>query len=347
MVAGGRCRLIGQQHVHHGRWLSALKPPPPTTTTFGQRRLERRRLEREAVLNAWIVFLIVLVPFLILLAFIAFSDSLITIPPGSVGLLLKSGQATDKVVPPGLHWVPRLRKRMVATYPSLELAFRAMPDGAVTTESDGLDRTSPPLRVTLGDRGQATIGYTVRFRIDTGRLRSVHERFGPEGFWNAVRDVSARALRHRLGESDVGVDDLFGDRRNALEEQIGESVKSALQDDAILVMLFVIGDVDLGRTGEVIQSTVRARLELEREQAESAVRMERARIDAELEPYLATLSDAALRYREVDVWRDLVHSQPERALPAPGRPMIAWANAELPEPPGTVEPAAAESTDET
>jgi regulator of protease activity HflC (stomatin/prohibitin superfamily) len=296
--------------------------------------------------NAWIIFLIVLVPFLILLGFIASSDSLITIPPGSVGLLLKSGQATDKVVPPGLHWVPRLRKRMVAAYPSLELAFRAMPDAATTPESDVLDRVGPPMRVTLGDRGEATIGYTVRFRLDIARLRSVHERFGPEGFWNAVRDESGRALRHRLGESDVGVDDLFGDRRNALEEQIGEAVKAALDDDGMIVTMFVIGDVDLGRTGDVIQSTVRARLELEREQAESAVRMARAKIDAELEPYLATLSDAALRYREVDVWRDLVHSQPERALPAPGRPTITWANAELPEQPASAEPAA-EPTDET
>src|SRR5688572_7797046 len=190
-------------------------------------------------MNAWIIFLIVLVPFLILLGFIASSDSLITIPPGSVGLLLKSGQATDKVVPPGLHWVPRLRKRMVAAYPSLELAFRAMPDAAATPESDVLDRVGPPMRVTLGDRGEATIGYTVRFRLDIARLRSVHERFGPEGFWNAVRDESGRALRHRLGESDVGVDDLFGDRRNALEEQIGEAVKAALDDDGMIVTMFV------------------------------------------------------------------------------------------------------------
>ena len=71
------------------------------------------------------------------------------------------------MVAPGLHWVPRLRKRMVAAYPSLELAFRAMPDGISASESDALDRIGQPLRVTLGDRGQATIGYTVRFRLDS------------------------------------------------------------------------------------------------------------------------------------------------------------------------------------
>jgi regulator of protease activity HflC (stomatin/prohibitin superfamily) len=289
--------------------------------------------------NAWLVFLIILVPFLILLGFIGSSDSLITIPPGHVGLLLKSGQATDTVLQPGLHWVPRLRKRMVAPYPSLELAFRAMQDGTSPGETLALDRNAPPLRVTMGDRGQAVIGYTVRFRLDTEHLRSVHERLGPEGFWNAVRDISGRALRHRLGDPDVGVDDLFGDRRNVLEQQIGEAVEQALRQEGVILTMFAFGDVDLGRTGDVIQATVRARLELEREQAESAVRMARAKIDAELEPYLTSSSDAALRYREVDVWRDLVHSQPERALPAPGRPMIAWAGAEVPEPPAIAEPA--------
>lgn len=297
-------------------------------------------------MNAWIVFLIILVPFLFLLGFIGSTDSLITIPPGHVGLLLKSGQATDTVLQPGLHWVPRLRKRMVAPYPALELAFRALPEGVPPGEAVALDRTGPSLRVTLGDRGQATIGYTVRFRLDTAHLRSVHERLGPEGFWNAVRDASGRAVRHRLGDADVAVDDLFGDRRNALEDQIGEAVKQVLQDEGVIVTMFSFGDLDLGRTGDVIQATVRARLELEREEAEAAVRMARAKIDSELEPYLATHSDAALRYREVDVWRDLVHSQPERALPAPGRPMVSWAGAEIAEPPANVEPAA-EPTDET
>ena len=176
-------------------------------------------------MNAWIVFLIVLVPFLILLAFIASSDSLITIPPGNVGLLLKSGQATDTVAAPGCTgcrgsasgWSPPIRRSSSAP---------GHADDGQDAPSRMCSTARPALRVTLGDRGEATIGYTVRFRLEIV-LRSVHERFGPEGFWNAVRDEQRASLRHRLGESDVGVDDLFGDRRNALEEQIGEAVKAA------------------------------------------------------------------------------------------------------------------------
>ena len=84
--------------------------------------------------------------------------------------------------------------------------------------------------------------------------------------------------------------------------------------------LFAFGDLDLGPTGDVIQAIVRARLELEREQAESATRVARARSDAELEPYLAQdTTEAALRYREVDLWRELLRSR-DRRPPGPGAP---------------------------
>jgi regulator of protease activity HflC (stomatin/prohibitin superfamily) len=278
--------------------------------------------------SAWIVFLIVIIPLLGLLAWIASSDSLINIPPGRIGLLMINGRATDKVVQPGLHWVPRLRRRLVAEYPSLELSFRAHGEDSAAEPTD-TERSGPTLSVTLGDRTQATLSYTVRFRLDEDRLKTIHERFGPEGFWSAVRDVSAQALRWRVIEPGVSVDDLFGTGWRELERHVAESVKATLDDHGLIVTMFSIDGTDLGRTGEVIQSTVRARLELEREEAESSLRMARARIDSELEPYLVTMSDAALRYREVDVWRDLVHTQSERAVPrVPGRPIVAITSAD-------------------
>jgi hypothetical protein len=281
--------------------------------------------------NFWIVFLIVLVPLLLLLAFIANTDSIIKIPPGKVGLLLVYGRPTDKVIPPGVHWVPRLRRRLVAEYPALELSYRAVLDGESLQQTSDLERTGPPLHVTLGDRTQLTIGYTVRFRLDESSLRTVHERFGPEGIWTAVRDISGRAVRRRLGESDVGVDQMFGSALSALEQEIGSSLTEALADDGMVVTMFATGTVELGRTGAVIQSTVRARLELEREEAEAAVRLARARIDAELEPYLTSLPEAALRYREVDVWRELAHARADQVIPVPARRMLGSAAADAAE----------------
>ena len=141
----------------------------------------------------------------------------------------------------------------------------------------------------------------------------------PEGVWSAVQDETARTVRARLSAPGVGVDDLYGAPFIALNEAIGAAVGEALDADSLTMTMFALGHADLGRTGDVIQSTARARLEQEREEAESTVRLTRARIDAELEPYLANLSDAALRYREVDVWRELVHSQIGHLLAVPGR----------------------------
>jgi hypothetical protein len=51
---------------------------------------------------------------------------------------------------------------------------------------------------------------------------------------------------------------------------------------------------------------VRAHYELEREQAEAATRMARALNDAKLQDQMTSPSDDAWRYRETDLWRELV-----------------------------------------
>jgi regulator of protease activity HflC (stomatin/prohibitin superfamily) len=262
----------------------------------------------------WIIFLVVAVPLIGVVAWLMLDESIVRIEPGQLGLLLVHGKATDRALDPGVHWVPALRRRMVQPYPSLELAFRA---GGWESESaaDGLERAGPPLRVTLGDRTTVTASYTVRFRLDPPMLREIHNRFGPDGIWAAVRDQSARTLRDRLGDPQIGIDDLFGSARRALETQLSEEMSGALAGDGFVVTMFHLGDLDLGRTGEVIDAAARAGMELQREEAEAAMRLARARIDAELKPYVT--EEAALRYREVDSWRDL--AQPARLVVPPAR----------------------------
>jgi hypothetical protein len=82
----------------------------------------------------------------------------------------------------------------------------------------------------------------------------------------------------------LGLDDLFGNDRAGLEEWLGNDVSAALAALGFVVTMFSLGDLDLGRTGEVIQATTRARHELEREEAEAAMRTARAKIDADLAP---------------------------------------------------------------
>jgi regulator of protease activity HflC (stomatin/prohibitin superfamily) len=271
---------------------------------------------------AWIILLVLLIPLLALLVFVFVMASLVRVPSGSIGLVMAKGKATDTALLPGAHFVPAIRRRMVEEYPSTELAYRAGgQDEPEPTESargraleqsgprnrfKHLDQAGPAVTVTLGDRTTATVSYTVRFVLLPEHLRQVHERFGPNGLFGIVRDEAGRAVMNWLSDPEFNIDNLFGAARQATEDGLADVVGRALEADGIRVTKFVLGAVDLGRTGEVIQATVRARHELEREQAEAATRLVRALNDVELQEKLTSSGDAAWRYRETDLWRDLV-----------------------------------------
>jgi regulator of protease activity HflC (stomatin/prohibitin superfamily) len=283
---------------------------------------------------AWIIFIALLVPLVGIIAWIALDDSFVKVDSGQLGLLLIKGRATDTVLSPGPHWVPALRRRTVETYPSLELSYRAGAEdvGAAGTATD-VERSGPALRATLSGGVGAVVSYTVRFRLDTDELRVVHERFGRDGIWGAVRDVTDQTLRSALVDTDV--DDVFGVSRDALQTRLTETVKVALEPLGFVVTLVSLGAIDLGRTGETIEATSRARHELSREQAETNLRLTRVRTDVEVAAVVGDAgADAALRYRELDLWRDVgrdlrlvVPSSQSRPSPASSAPAAAAAPA--------------------
>ncbi len=273
-------------------------------------------------MTAWIVFLVIAIPLVGALLFMAFDESFVRIEPGTIGLMLVRGRATDKALLPGPHWVPALRRMDVQTYPSVELAYRA---GDVITDpgSGDLERSGPKIRVMLGDRSAVGVSYTLRFRLDPDQLKSVHERFGPIGLWAAVQDQSNKTIRARLRKPGTELADLIGPAGEALQASVGDAVREALAEDGFEMTQFALGDLDLGRAGDVIQSTARAHFELEREEAEAATRAARARIDSELQTHLVgDHIDAVLRYREIDAWRELILAQPDHdaAFSRPARP---------------------------
>ncbi|HEY5978450.1 MAG TPA: SPFH domain-containing protein [Microlunatus sp.] len=249
----------------------------------------------------WIILAILLIPAIGLLVWVVLSASFVRVPPSHYALLLVRGHPTDTTLPPGLHFVFALRRRMVVTYPSVELSYRA---GGVSGPADraGLDCVGEAVPVVLGDRVEATVGYTVRFRLRPDGLRSFHERFGPDGIFGIVRDESALVLSTALGRSGTGVTDLLGEAREVSQAAVADDLAVGLAKDGLELASFVFGAIDLGRTGEVIQAVSRAPHELAQEQAMAAVRAAQAQHDAEL---VATDSDP-WRYRETDLWRELI-----------------------------------------
>ena len=270
-------------------------------------------------LGTKIVLFIIVVPILATFVWSVLRQSRTTIPAGELGLLVVKGKPTDRVLLPGAHWVPSLRKRQAVGYPAVEMSYRATDAASAAAPSTSAHEAyGPPLAVTLGDRSEAVVAYTLRFRLDPERLRLVHERFGPDGLWAVVRDESARALSSALSDPACTIDDLFGTARIELEDRLGAAVARVLDADGLVMTSFSLGTVDLGRAGELIQAAVRARLELAREEAEAATRIARVRHDAELAPYLVGVGEAALRYRQTDVWRDLVQRSEAMTVAVPG-----------------------------
>ena len=160
---------------------------------------------------SWIVFAVVVVPLLGFLVWLMLEGSVVRIAPGEVGLVLVRGVATDRALVPGRHYVPALRQITVASYPSRDLVYVAALAGPPTPA--GQERHGPAPRVTLGDRAAVRTAYVVRCTITRDRLRDVHERFGPDDLWSAVRDRAEGALRTAVADPVVSLADLAGPAR--------------------------------------------------------------------------------------------------------------------------------------
>ncbi len=274
----------------------------------------------------WMIFIAIVVPVVGGLIYFLADDALIRVDAGKLGLLLIKGRATDKTLLPGPHFVPAFRRHSVEEYPSLELSFRAGDFDPLDHIQSDFQHTSSAVRATLGDGADASIAYTLRFRLDPVALRAIHERFGQDGIWPAIRDLSTSAVRSAVLDPEIDLDSLRTPERTSLSDKLQESIRAALRGAGFDLTLFSLGNTDLGAADELMQATIRARLELEREEAEAPVRLARARHDAELQPLVTgDASGVALRYRENEVWRDiarlmavdrgLVMSAPTRQLP--------------------------------
>jgi SPFH domain / Band 7 family len=271
----------------------------------------------------WMIFVAIVVPVVGILVYFLADDALIRVDPGKLGLLVVRGRATNKTLQPGPHFVPAFRRMTVEEYPSLELSFRAGDFDASGDDVSDIQHTSPAVRATLGDGAEASIAFTLRFRLDPLALRAIHERFGQDGIWVAIRDLSTSAVRSAVADPDVGLDNLRPPERTNLGEKLQESIGVAIRGAGFEMTLFSLGNADLGVADELVQATVRARLELEREEAEAPVRLARARHDAELQPFVTgDASGVALRYRENEVWRDvarLMAAERQLVMHAPTR----------------------------
>ena len=242
-------------------------------------------------------------------------ETAITVDPGTIALVLNRGKATGRALTPGRHFIQPWRKVVVQIYPSRELSLVAGGRGIGDPRVEYVD---DPLRLHLGDKAFAQVSYTLRCQLDTGRLKDVHNQFGPEGVWVALRDVTRSALLAEVGNAKLSIDDVYGDGFTALEQRLTKALGIALGKVGFNLMMFNLREINLGEIGEVIQAVARADVELEREQAFAKVRKVRLENDAAIAPLLDGVDgDVLLRYRQIEMWRDILHRwNGEQLIPA-------------------------------
>jgi regulator of protease activity HflC (stomatin/prohibitin superfamily) len=252
----------------------------------------------------WIALAVVAVAVPVVAAIVLIQTAIV-VDPGTIALVLKRGKATGRALAPGRHFVAPWQKVNLQVYPSRELSLVA---GGRSIADPRVEYVDDPLRVHLGDKAFALVSYTVRCQLDAGELKGVHNRYGPEGVWAALRDVTRRTVLAELNNDTMSIDDAYGAGFRALEQRLGAAVEEALAATGFQMRMFNLREIDLGETGDVIQAIVRADAELEREQAFAKVRRVRLENDAAVSSLLDGVDgDMLLRYRQIEAWRDILH----------------------------------------
>ena len=119
----------------------------------------------------------------------------------------------------------------------------------------------------LSDHAAAEVSYTVRCQLVRDKVHDIHESYGPEGIWSVLRDVSRRTVIIEAAGSGTTIGNVLGDGYGELERRVAAALTDALAEVGFELKLFSLRNVDLGVTGEIVQDTIRAGAELEREQA--------------------------------------------------------------------------------
>jgi hypothetical protein len=226
---------------------------------------------------------------------------------------------------------------VIEIYPAVELTYLTSSDGA--TQPDALTFVDPPLPVILGDRTQATIQYTVRFKVTSEGLPIIHTRSGNAGIKGILRDESRRVLLAAFSEESVVRGAAVGPAVAALEARVSERMEQRLGECGFAMSMFNLRGVDFAETGEVIQSALRAREELERERAVGAVRLLRAEQEAQINAKLAgSVSAPTLEYLRIQAMRELIERWDGKFLTPPGSVSLLSDEAPTPRPPQPSEP---------
>lgn len=221
------------------------------------------------------------------------------VPEGHEGVVLSWGAVSGETFEPGANWVLPVRDGVQ----NVEVRPRTYTMSAVAGEGDNADRNDA-VKVTAINGTEHDVDITVRYRVDEDRAA----RFVTQ--WNTVDQVEERLIRptvrSRLRDEAAAIQTsqiYTREGRDRLEEAATQALKSAVEDEAIVLEAVQIRDVTLPSDyAQSLREKERAKVQVEEE--ENRIEVERKKAEQER---IQAQADADV----IDIRGDALRQNPE------------------------------------
>lgn len=200
----------------------------------------------------------------------------VKIPIGSIGIVLRRGAITNRVLPAGVHYLTPFFESVIVIS-TKEKTYEVMEESLVgKTDADYVDH---PLDAKTADGVQAFILYTLRFFVDHTNARRVMERFGSleEAVRMVVKAESRQVVRQTLSERRFNASDLIGQPLDEVQKPMESVLRERLAANGLTLSFFGLRAIDLGEYGHLTEQRRNAQEKLEKEKADTNVIMEQNR----------------------------------------------------------------------
>ena len=205
-----------------------------------------------------IVGVLIIVGIVAFFAFIITMASYTTIDYGTIGLVIRFGKIVN-VWEPGLHWkIPFVDRTIV--YRTQELVYVTEEQGLGIDQESG---TYPdyPTDTTTADGQQISVKYSVRFRIDPEKIRSIANEIGNEAaVVEKVVKFHTRILARNIPKEYEALD-LYTGNILQVQEEFVTQLRPVLAEKGVILEAFGLRMIDFQE--EYVQAIEQKQIEAE------------------------------------------------------------------------------------
>jgi regulator of protease activity HflC (stomatin/prohibitin superfamily) len=246
----------------------------------------------------------------VFLVLILASSSYVQIRYGTVGVVIRFGAVTGRVMRPGLNWkIPFIEG--VVRYRTQEVIYQTADQGE--SQADYVDF---PTDTTTADGQQIILKYSIRFRIDPERVNWIADNIGNErDVVEKVVKFHSRILARNIPKEYAALD-LYTGNIQAVQDQFEEQLKPLFAEKGIILDSFGLRKIEftedyrqaveqkqieaekvITEQHKAEQAIYQAQAQVERAKGEAQSTIERAKGDAEKVKLLAEAEAEAIQIK--------------------------------------------------